>query len=64
MKSAELKSVKKGEFLRLKNSETSPVYIRGGFCRESKKYSLTSFDDVNREILKKSSFIVYVDFTF
>lgn len=64
MKSVQLKSAKRGEYIRLKNSETSAVYIRGDYCRISKKYSLASFNDVNREILKKSDFIVYVDFTF
>lgn len=59
-----IRDIKKGEYIRLKDSETSPVYIRGDYCRVTKKYSLISFDDINREVLKRGDYVAFIGFTF
>ena len=59
-----LAKVKKGEYIRLKDTPTAPVWIRGDYARGDKKYSIHKFDDVNHESLKKGSTVVYIGFTF
>lgn len=56
--------LKKGDFFRLKDSETAPVWVRGEYIREVKKYSTHKFDDVNHEVLRKEDCVVFVGFTF
>ena len=64
MKQVKIKDVPKGEYIRLKESETSPVWVKGEYCRSEKKYSLHKFDDVNHDSLKKGDSLVYIGFTF
>jgi len=59
-----VRDIKKGEFIRLKDNDKSPVWVKGEYVRELKKYSLTKFDDVNAEKLVSGDKIVYVGFTF
>lgn len=59
-----IRQLKKGEFFRLRDCETSPVWVRGEYIPEAKKYSTYKFDDVNHEILRKGDFVVFCDFTF
>lgn len=59
-----VKEIKKGTYFKFKNSETAPVWIRGEYVREAKKYSCYRFDDVNHERLTKGSQEVFVDFEF
>lgn len=54
--------VKQGEYVRF--TENGPVWIRGGYDRESKTYSFTSFDDMNKERFAKGTKKVFVGFTF
>lgn len=56
--------LKKGEFFRLKDSETAPVWVRGGYVPSEKKFSTHKYDDVNHERLCKGETEVYVGFTF
>lgn len=59
-----IRQLKKGEFFRLRDCETSPVWVRGEYIPEAKKYSTYKFDDVNHEVLRKGNFVVFVGFTF
>lgn len=64
MKAVELKKVKEGEFYRLKPTETAPVWVRGYYVREEKKYESYMYNDTNRESFKKGATVVYIDFEF
>ena len=47
MKQTELRNVKHGDFFRLSNSETAPVWVRGDYNRASKKFEAYKYDNVN-----------------
>ena len=57
-----IKDLKQGEYFQYK--EGGPVWVRGEYCRELKKYSVYKFDDVNHESFKLGSFPVITDFEF
>lgn len=57
-----LEDVAKGEYIRIKPN--GPVWIKGEYSRKLKKYSITKFDDANKEIFRSGKVKVYVDFTF
>lgn len=59
-----IRKLKKGEYFRLTNSDTAPVWVRGEYIREAKKYSTHRFDDVNHERLLRGDQLVFVGFTF
>lgn len=59
-----IRQLKKGEYFRLKENDTSPVWVRGAYSREAKKYSTHRFDDVNHERLLCGDRVVWVGFTF
>ncbi len=50
------------ELFRLK--ENGPVYVRGHYDREIKKYSCTKYDDMNFERFFAGNKTVIVDFEF
>lgn len=73
MKPVLLKNVRKGEFFTLTNNVkynedgevlSKYVYVRDAYDRESKKYEVYKFDDVNDYRFIKGTRIVYVDFNF
>lgn len=64
MKQIALKDTKPGELVKLKPSESAPVWKRGAFDRSTGRYSLSAWDDINRETLRKGSTLVYTGFTF
>mgnify|MGYP004515512905 FL=1 len=64
MKQTELRNVKHGEFFRLENSETAPVWVRGDYNRSSKKFECYKYYDVNYWNEFRGSRIVFVDFEF
>ena len=64
MQQTTAKSTKKGDYVKFKATESAPVWVRGEYCRASKKYSFHAFNDVNRETFKKADSVVYVGFTF
>lgn len=73
MKPVLLKQVKKGEFFALSNNVkcnedgevlSKYVYVRDAYDRESKKYEVYKFDDVNDYRFMKGTRIVYVGFVF
>lgn len=59
-----IRKLKKGEFFRLKDSETAPVWVRDEYIPSEKKFSTHKYDDVNHERLFKGETEVYVGFTF
>jgi hypothetical protein len=73
MKPVLLKQVKKGEFFALSNNVkcnedgevlSKYVYVRDAYDRESKKYEVYKFDDVNDYRFMNGTRIVYIDFVF
>ena len=58
-----IRELKKGEFFRLKDTETSPVWVRDGYIPELKKYSTYKFDDVNHEQALCGDTKVFTGFT-
>ena len=61
---SELKELKKGDFFKLRDSDTATVYVKGEYDRSTKTYSCFKFEDVNDERFFKGSKKVFVGFTF
>jgi len=59
-----IRELKKGEFFRLRESDTAPVWVRGEYVPAVKKFSTYKFEDVNHERLLKGNTIVFTGFTF
>jgi hypothetical protein len=55
-----IEKVKIGELVKVGNG----VFIRGAYCRETKKYSLTNWHDVSNEKFIKKGVKVDINFTF
>lgn len=66
MKTKKIKDLKNGEFFRLKDSDTSPVWIRGEYDRIDgiNKYLCTKYDDTCHGHHYSGSKDVFVDFEF
>lgn len=64
MRQIEMRRVKRGEFFRLANSESAPVWVRDEYNRSSKKFEAYKYDNVNYWSEFKGSRLVYVDFVF
>jgi hypothetical protein len=73
MKPVLLKQVKMGEYFTLTNNVkynedgevlSKYVYVRDAYDRESKKYEVYKFDDVNDYRFMKGTRIVWIDFCF
>ena len=67
MESKKLKDVKKGEFFRLTESETAPVWVKtGGVIRRGgkTKYEAQKWEDVNHFNYFGFDKIVFVGFTY
>lgn len=56
--------LKKGDFFRLRESDTAPVWVRDEFLPVVKKFSTHKFDDVNHERLLSGDAKVFIGFTF
>lgn len=59
-----IRQLKKGDFFRMRDSDTAPVWVRDEYIPSAKKYSTHKFDDVNHEVLRKGNFVVFIGFTF
>jgi hypothetical protein len=59
-----IRKTAKGEFIRLKQSDTAPVWVRGHYDRESKTYALSKADDMNHETFVKGTRKCFVGFTY
>lgn len=64
MEKKPIREIKRGEFIRLKDNELAPVWVRGGYDRSSKCYSIFKFEDVNHEIFVKGKREVFTEFEF
>ena len=64
MEQMTIKAIPKGEFIKLNDSETTPVWVRGEYDRSSRTYSIYKFDDINHEAFVRGSRSVFVGFTF
>lgn len=64
MKQTTIKQVKKGQFFRLTESESAPVWVRGYYVPSERKYEAYKFDDTNHESFLKPDRNVYTDFEF
>lgn len=59
-----IKDIKKGDFFRLKDSESATVWVRDEYDKSSKKYWVYKFDDVNHGKEVKGTQKVFTEFTF
>lgn len=62
-----IRELKKGDLFTLKpidEPKASQVWVRGEYDRSTKRYSVTSWDDVNRERFLKGSHEAFTEFTF
>ena len=64
MEQRPIRELKKGELFRLSDSETAPVWVRGEYIRQAKKYITHKCDDVNHERLLSGDKRVFVFFFF
>lgn len=64
MQQTTLNKIKAGEYFKRK-PDAAGVYIRGEYCRESRKYQCNKASDVwGNGTLLKGSTIVYIGFTY
>jgi len=64
MKKTTLKLCPSGEYIKLRNTDSAPIWIKGNYDRLTKTYSLLNVDDINREIFRKSNSTVFIGFTY
>ena len=60
MQSIQLRDVKQGVIIQRK-LDSHTLYIKNHYDKASKTYSLTSTDDINKELFLKPSTIVFID---
>lgn len=53
-----IKDVKPGEYIQLK--ENGPMWKRGAYDKSSKKFELSSCEDINKVLYRKGSVMVVV----
>lgn len=63
MEQVKLNQVKQGEWVRLvrKGVPAGTIWVRNHYDRATKSYSLTDINDINREIFRKASTVVFLD---
>lgn len=59
-----IRELKKGDFFRLSQSDTAPVWVRDEYMPALKKFSTYKFDDVNHERPRNGDTKVFTGFTF
>jgi hypothetical protein len=59
---AAIKNVKPGEYVQLK--ENGPFWVRGAYDKSSKKFELSSCDDVNKVLYRKGTVEVVIGATY
>jgi hypothetical protein len=64
MQQTTLKLCPSGEYVKLRNTDSAPIWIKGGYDWLTNTYSLSSVDDINREIFRQSDSIVFIGFTY
>lgn len=60
----QIRELKQGEFFKLKDTESAPVWVRDEYDKSSRKYWIYKFDDVNHGREIKGTTVVYTAFTF
>jgi len=58
-----IRNIPQGEYFKRK-PDAKTVYVRNEYCRQTRRYICTSFEDINRSILLKAETPVYIGFTF
>lgn len=61
---AKLKDIKSGEYFKLKDTESAPVWVRGEYCRTERKFNTFKWTDFNHSRSLKGDTLVFVGFTF
>lgn len=61
MKKIEVRKVKRGEHLRLTDSEDAPVWVRDSYNKFSKKFEVYKYDNICHFAELKGSRKVYID---
>jgi hypothetical protein len=64
MKKTTINQAKPGDLVRLTDSDSAPVWVRGHFDRASRSYSLTRWSDANSEVFRRGTCPCFVGFTF
>ena len=64
LEASQLKKLVKGEFFKLKGSDTAPVWICDYYDRSARQYWVHKFDDINHGKFISGNRIVYFGFTF
>lgn len=62
-----VEQIKRGQFVRKLNkdgSEQARTYMRGDYCKATKRYALTDCEDVSREVYVKRGTVLATDFTY
>lgn len=64
MTSMTAKQVAKGAYVKFRDTDSAPVWVKGHYDRASKTYSFTKADDMNHECFKKATAKCFVGFTY
>jgi hypothetical protein len=59
-----LRQVPKGELIRLKDTETAPVWVKDYYDRSSKRWCCYKYEDVNHCNFFSGDRVVYTGFTY
>lgn len=59
-----IKELKRGDFFRLKETDTAPVWVRDDYVRTPRKYYGYKWEDVNHGREFKNSQVVFIGFTY
>ena len=60
MEKVKIRDLKEGQLFKLKDSDSSPTWIRGEYDRSQKKYRTYKWDDVNHERFLKGDAQVFI----
>lgn len=61
MREIEVREISKGSLFHLKDSENSPLWIRGYYERTTNKYECYSNENINKEIFCRGNRKVFVE---
>lgn len=64
MKQVVIQTLKKGDYFKLSNTESAPVWCKDKYCRSSKGWQCNKFEDVNHWGTFKKGRKVWIDFDF
>ena len=64
IKQTPIKQTPRGEYFKLRATDTARVWVRGEYDRASKRYECYAADDVNEFIYLKGTRAAFVGFTY